>query len=357
MNGRLFRVAEIEDTRRDNFEYAIGPVMKYMTDPLGQNVCFNGGDPGPVFFQIAGRGFERVPETLTRADRRIILGYLANSTEPARAFDETRSGLSISLPFGLAGRVQAQAAPISDYIATIRLRAKEVWSIEQWAERGEMVIAPRERIVDRSQEATPLDAMRAAVRRGDRIFIVGENGAGKTTFLDSVCLEIKKQFPHDRIAFVQDVDESQGLFENQITLEVGHEQIHFEINGVITRGEFSWKDALKALLRHAVKRIIWSELREEASALGLLKASFAGLLDGFATTLHANSASHTFKRLEQLLPGVTRDVIGDLVDFILVCEQYVDEFGVTRRRVCDMVRCFGFDSESEKYDTISAVAA
>jgi Flp pilus assembly CpaF family ATPase len=330
--------------------------MRYIEHPLGQNVCFNGGDPGPVFFQLAGRGFERVPETLTRADRRIILGYLANSTEPARAFDETRSGLSVSLPFGLAGRVQAQAAPISDYIATIRLRAKAVWSIEQWAERGEMVIAPRERIVDRSQEATPLDAMRAAVRRGDRIFIVGENGAGKTTYLDSVCLETAKQFRHDRVAFVQDVDESQGQFENQITLEVGHELIHFEINGVITRGEFGWTDALRALLRHAVKRVFWSELREETSALGLLKASFAGLLDGFATTLHANSAAHTFKRLEQLLPGITRDVIGDFVDFIVVCEQYVDEMGVTRRRVCDMVRCFGFDSEIQKYDT-AAVAA
>jgi Flp pilus assembly CpaF family ATPase len=357
LSSRLFRVDSIEGTRRENFEHAIGPVMKYITDPLAQNVCFNGGDPGPVFVQIAGRGFERVPETLTRSDRSIILGYLANSMEPSRAFDETRSRLRCNLPFGLNGRVQAQAPPISDYIATIRLRAKAVSSIEQWHERGEMVIAPRKHIIERTQAATTLEAMRAAVRRGDRIFVVGENGAGKTTYLDSICLEIAKQFPHDRVAFVQDADESQGQFENQITLEVLHEQIHFEINGVITRGEYGWSDALYDLLRHAVKRIIWSELREEASALGLLKASFAGLLDGFATTLHANSAAHTFRRLEQLLPGVSREVVGEFVDFIVVCEQYVDEFGVTRRRVCDMVRCFGFDSEIQKYDIEPAVAA
>ena len=88
----------------------------------------------------------------------------------------------------------------------------------------------------------------------------------------------------------------------------------------------------------------------EISAEGLLTASFAGVVDGFVTTLHANSVRHTFTRLEHLLPRDTpREMIGEFVDFIIYCEEYVDGYGDNRYRIADLGRSFGFDPERKQY--------
>jgi Flp pilus assembly CpaF family ATPase len=355
--SNLFRIARVEDARRETIEYALGPLVGYVKDARVQNICFNGGDDGPLFVQFVGRVQEQVG-TMTRVERERAITYLATASEPTKAVDETMSRLRCDLPFKLKGRVQALAPPIDDWVGTIRMHAREVSTLEEYAARGELVIAPRERIVDRTPAATPLEAIRAAVRRRDRIFIVGSNGAGKTTTMNTVMLEIAKQFPADRVALIQDNRELQGKFANQIEIMTLVEQIHFEMNGVISRYEYGWLDALHDVLRMAIKRIMWGELREKYSAEGLLTASYAGIVDGFVTTLHANSVRHTFTRLEHLLPRDTpREMIGEFVDFIIYCEEYVDGCGVNRYRIADLGRSFGFDPERKQYIIEPAVVA
>lgn len=131
------------------------------------------------------------------------------------------------------------------------------------------------------------------VRSGYNIFISGGTSSGKTTFLNSLSMEIDV---NERIISIEDSAELKLHHENWVRLETRNS--NFE-----NMGKISMRDLLKTALRMRPDRIIVGEVRGE-EALDMVQAMNTGH-DGCLSTAHANSARDMITRLETMISSAS----------------------------------------------------
>ncbi len=326
---------------RERFLKQLGPIRQYLERDDVYNVNVNEGDEGLIFVEAASGKFE-APETMSRAQRESLIGRIA--TESRTVINELRASLAADMPYGFNVRVQAFCPPISDWPIMLRKHAVRRFTFDDYS------IRPTEAYVSEKPacSARGIDAIRAAILRGDNTIISGRPNGGKSTLLGAYMDAAAATRPHARLVSIQDRKELKKSHRDSINLLALVEQARFESAGHLDRYEYSFNNALRDALRTGFDMLVWGELRDGDSARSLLAALNTGAR-GLATTLHADSAVETLSRLEVLLEmsdhGLIRKrrMITRFVDLIIF--MYMDEYG--RRSIGDIQRVMGVDAEGE----------
>lgn len=173
-----------------------------------------------------------------------------------------------------------------------------------------------------SKEAA--EDLKLFVKAGYNIFISGGTSSGKTTFLNSLSMEIA----HDeRIITVEDSAELRLNHENWVRLETRNSNSE-------NIGSISMRDLIKSALRMRPDRIVVGEVRGE-EALDMIQGMNTGH-DGCLSTAHANSASDMIIRLETMIYSASnipilsiRKQIGAAIDIMI----HLDRTRSGKRRV------------------------
>jgi Flp pilus assembly CpaF family ATPase len=311
---------------RANFAALLGPLKPHLDDPLTLNVNCNAD--GAVFVEHAERGKFQAPETFDRGERELLIGNLANRNRTG--VDTLRSRLACYLPteYGYRVRVQAFAPPAGDWTLMLRAHAKR----------------PR-RLRDRWATSRPefFDAVEAAIRRRDNMLISGRPGAGKTTHLTDLLLEMALERPRERLVLIEDRPEVQPSHADTISILAGVEQAAPDGR----RYRYGFRDAIVDGLATDFDAIVVGELRDGESAHALLMAANTGV-QGVCATVHADSAIDTLQRIEDLLlvAGVppVRRMIARFVQVIVHLKMTSDR---SSRYIAEVVRVLGVNDANE----------
>lgn len=127
----------------------------------------------------------------------------------------------------------------------------------------------------------------AAMKAKLTIAVLGRTGAGKTTFLESICREID---PNDRVGVAEDTPELALKQPNVAYLNSVPWIPGFDPNKVAT---LSW--VVAQFQRMRVDRLIVGETRDKEFA-NFLTAANSGI-EGCLTTLHANSPTEGLRKM------------------------------------------------------------
>lgn len=144
------------------------------------------------------------------------------------------------------------------------------------------------------------DDLKLFVKSGYNIFISGGTSSGKTTFLNSLSMEIDAD---ERIISIEDSAELKLYHENWIRLETRNSNSE-------NTGQITMRDLLKTALRMRPDRIIVGEVRG-IEALDMVQAMNTGH-DGCLSTAHANSAKDMITRLETMILSVSNMEISSI---------------------------------------------
>ena len=134
-----------------------------------------------------------------------------------------------------------------------------------------------------------MDFLRACVRAGLNILIVGGTGSGKTTLLNNLSSFIPED---ERIVTIEDAAELQLRQPHVVRLESRPPNIE-------GKGRISIRDLLINALRMRPDRIVVGECRG-GETLDMLQAMNTGH-EGSMTTVHANSTRDAVQRVETMV--------------------------------------------------------
>ncbi len=320
---------EVLDLDRARFFALLGPIKTYLDRDLVTNVTVN--EDGRIFVEEFGLGKYLADTQMAEKARAALICYLAN-VEFGRAMDHLHSRLQCDLPvYGC--RVQAFCPPINRWSLVIRVHAKHVIPLETYVERGEL---------SRSHARFLADCIGDEMNIG----VAGAVNSGKTTFLNALLHKKAELHPTARGVVVQDRREVRyDDFEDVMPLMARVDQAHHESNGAVMRYTYEFSDALEDALRSNGDFLIWGEVRDGFSALGLTMALNTGTR-GLMMTTHANSCVDTLYRLEDLLRlnGKTpvRRMIARVVDVLVYMHR---DRRTGRRRVGEIARVDGVDAQ------------
>lgn len=336
------QLATTQAISRVNFDVALGPLKKYLDDPTTQDISVN--PDGHLWISRGGQAKVRAAEIMPSAARQTLIGMIAN--RQSRTVDRLHSRLEADLPY-YDVRVQAFAPPIADWPICLRCHATEVRPLRANPTMSTKTAVVADRAITETKPEGYLEALEAAIARGDNIAIVGRPGAGKTTLLNSVLHEAARIRPTSRLVTVEDRHELRASHADALQLYARVEQARHDG----TRFEYGFVDILADVLRTSLDILAFGELRDGESALALLMALNCGT-SGFAFTLHANSAFDALSRLEDLIrlakAPVIRRTIARFVNTIVHLE--MDEN--RNRNIAGMVRVCGVD-DADNYITQS----
>jgi len=177
------------------------------------------------------------------------------------------------------------------------------------------------------------DYLRAIVRRGLTLLIVGEVGTGKTTLTRALAASIPTS---DSILVIEDTPE--------IRLE------HPHVRYLATReanaegmGRVSPSECIRAGMRMAMNRIIFGEIRDAEAAEAFVDVCASG--HPGLSTIHARSAGDAATRLELFLgraqKGVGRSVLSEQIVTAVQVVVFVDVCRATGKRRIFEVREIG----------------
>jgi Flp pilus assembly CpaF family ATPase len=331
------QLAQTQEISRCNFEVALGPLKAYLDDPVTQDISVN--PDGHIWITRGEHGKLRAPDLMPSAERQTLIGMLAN--RQSRTVDRLHSRLEADLPY-YDVRVQGFAPPIADWPIVLRCHATEVRPLRTIPGMFSKASPSCERPESEAAHEGLLEALEAAIARGDNIAIVGRPGAGKTTLLNSILHEAARIRPLARLVTVEDRHELRASHADALQLYARVEQARHDG----TRFEYGFVDILTDVLRTSFDLLAFGELRDGESALALLMALNCGT-SGFAFTLHANSAFDALSRLEDLIrlakAPVIRRTIARFVNTIFFLE--MDE--QRHRRIAGMIRVLGVDEHDE----------
>ena len=275
-----------DDLSRVRFLALLGPLSGYMNDPSVLNVNVN--EDGAVWLERRGGVRERAPEKISITQREALISFLATSL--GRSVDQLHSRLSCDMPY-FDARVQAFAPPVSAFPLMIRKHAQQIYTLDDYVQSGTMTLEVRETIA-------------SAVAAEKNIVVSGRMGSGKTTLLNACMHEAARLRPAHRCVIIQDRAELKASAENHLYLFARVEQGRWS-NGTLSRYTYDFPDVLEDALRTDAQYLVWGELRDGLSALGLFMALNTGTR-GFLTTIHADNAHDTLHRIEDLLASIGR---------------------------------------------------
>lgn len=191
-----------------------------------------------------------------------------------------------------------------------------------------MLSVPLKALADKIDGLTGmLEYFKHAVRERKNIVVVGETGAGKTTFINALGFEIQEKHV---VAVLEDTRE--------IKLPLSF-VYYFKIREAAGEArEISYSDILKDCLRADPDRIILTEIRSPVAAYEFIHVLNSGHR-GSMTTIHANSCLDALFRLELLISEhrdiekqTVRRLISRAVDVIVNLRLESDEKGDTAGR-------------------------
>ncbi len=259
-------------------------------------------DNGEVLIERHGVGIEiagKMPEQQGRNAIAIVASWMKTEGNSERPIVEG----ALPPEFGGA-RFEGVLPPCAPApIFAIRLKARSVFTLDQYVERG-IMSSGQSRI------------LKTAVTEHRNILVSGGTGSGKTTLGNALLHEISLGAGlDDRIVLIEDTSELQCTAPNTVSL--------------LTKDDVDMTRLLKATLRLRPNRIVVGEVRDK-SALALLKAWNTGHPGGLAT-LHANNPSAALLRLDQLCQeaGVPSqaELVREAVDLVVQIERCAQEPG------------------------------
>ncbi len=184
-------------------------------------------------------------------------------------------------------RIQGSIPPISKGSSiTIRLHNDILLSLNNYIE---------DKLITDNQ----LEILKTALVKEKNIIIAGGTNSGKTTFLNSLLLELNTLNQDLRCIVLEDTSEITCKLPNTEYLK--------------SDAKNSLNDLLVSTLRREPDRIIIGEIRTGIVALEFLKACNTGH-QGLIATIHADSAKKSINRLEQLLLEVSQNNMQELIN-------------------------------------------
>ena len=225
--------------------------------------------------------------------------------------------LSAELPEGM-GRLQGFLSPVTrQAFFVLRKPAGRVFSLAELTASG--FVAP---------EAA--EVLRQAIAAHETIVVVGGTSTGKTTFLNSLLLELARLCPQERVGILEDTPELSCSSPDFFRLR--------------TSESLDLARLVKEALRTSPQRLVIGEVRDHA-ALAMLDAWNTGHPGGLAT-LHANGPHEALIRLSTLVQRANVPPQPELI--AATVSVLVHLAGTTRatRRVAGLARVDGFSSKS-----------
>ena len=204
--------------------------------------------------------------------------------------NEQHPNIAAILPIR-AARFQGWLPPVvRQPTFNIRKRALRIFTLEDYV---------KDNIINAEQK----DILQMAINERKNILIVGGTSSGKTTLANAILHELYQS--NERIIILEDIPELQLTAKDVVFMQ--------------TTPEVSMRDLVKGVLRMRPDRIIVGEVRD-GSALELIKAWNTGH-PGSISTLHANSATDSLLRLEDLIreviPIVPKHLLQNAIDLIV----------------------------------------
>lgn len=264
----------VAERKLEALRHALGQeVLAALLEPAVVEILAN--PDGELVVDVLGRGREALGRSLSADARERVIRLVADHMgEPVTREDPRLSGV---LPTG--ERFQGFLPPVTAQPAfSIRKRPPVVWRLQDYVEQGVLTGDQAEQL------------RRAAAHRRN-ILISGGAGSGKTTLANALLAE--PAFREDRVFLIEDTPELQCSA--------------WDVVPVLTRRSpkpIGVVDLVRDALRMRPDRIVIGEMRDGSAALEALKAWNTGHPGGLST-IHANSAEESLRRLEDLLAEVT----------------------------------------------------
>ncbi|MCU0491725.1 MAG: CpaF family protein [Chloroflexaceae bacterium] len=263
----------------------------YLRDTLNSDILANPGVSeiminGPHDVWIEEKGKLRPAPEIRFRDNQHLLNAINTIIAPVdRRLDEQHPTVDVSLPdderFPGGGRVNAVLHPISLVGPTLTIRrfSRVPFTLDRLVEFGSM---------------TPAMAafLAACVKARLNMLISGGTGSGKTTLLGAVAANINLK--RERLITIEDAAELR-------IAQPGDHVVSMETRPPdrFGEGEVTIRQLVYNAMRMRPDRIIVGEVRG-AETLDMLQAMNTGH-EGSLTTVHANSPSEAFSRLETMV--------------------------------------------------------
>ncbi|MBN1286808.1 MAG: CpaF family protein [Anaerolineae bacterium] len=254
-----------------------GPLTDLMEDGRVEDIAVNG--LGQVWvFRAGADGWEHA------ADLRIpswdflrnLINRKADFRGTGRAITYSYPSVNAQLPDGsrLHGVMRPLTVGVDGPAITIRRFRPVAASVDDLARLG-------------SFPTEVAGFLKAAMRSGLNVAVIGGTGSGKTTFINAMLAEVQD---YERVVTCEDTAEVQVASPNFVSLVTKD-----AMEG--SRG-FNMADLVKETLRMRPDRIIVGEVRDGAMA-AVLQAANTGH-DGVMFTVHANSPFEGIERMETM---------------------------------------------------------
>lgn len=312
---------------QDKLKYVLGPViMQALSDPSMIELMCN--EDGRIWLDT----FNGMTEIGIIESSKVmtIICTVAGMTDGI--VNRENPDLSAEMPLLLGDdyiifRFQAMIYPtVLTPIMSIRRPASKVFTWEELEKGGVLTLEQ-------------IKYLKEAVKEHKNIIVVGGTASGKTTFVNTILLEIADQFTHERIGILQDTLELQSPNLNKFLLRASEYR--------------TMNDLLKCTLRLRPDRIVIGEVRG-SEVLSLLKSWNTGHPGGVAS-LHSNSAYQGLNRIEQLIQEANvvpvKEVIAQTINVIVhITKSKGNKAG---RIVNEILEVQGFDKTLNEYLTVS----
>jgi P-type conjugative transfer ATPase TrbB len=311
----------IAERKLEALRHSLGPtVLGALEEPTVVEIMAN--PDGRLILDRLGDGRTDTGCVLSPEARERAIRLIADYVGEMVTRDNPR--LSGVLP-GSGERFQGLLPPIALGPAfSIRKRPAVIWRLEDYV---------RTKVMTKAQA----NILRKLIRNRCNILISGGTGSGKTSLVNAILAE--PAFAEDRVFLIEDTPELQCSA--------------WDVVCAVTRRQptIGVADLVRDALRMRPDRIVIGEMRDGATALETLKSWNTGHPGGLST-VHANSALDTLRRVEDLIGEVTSQVPSRMIAEVVDCVVYIRRTP-SGRRVETMISVQDYEDGQYRTETLA----